>query len=251
MDQKPSLGGWKAGGFPIQKKGMILGPGFYFPRKGSWQNGVSGDRWPGKMQGLRRVRGGLHGTGLGDAGGEMRTGEGRKMSRLWKLPGSLWRKSDSRYELAGRFIRDLSVPSAGYTLNFGEYHLFQKRLMAGFTTRSLAAEGPVDFRASSFLLKGSGYDGPFKLFVRFDLFKLASAWTLCWPRTGKWPDGPESSSPGEFHPQALTDPDVTVSRHPALIIPSRRHQKGRVMIILFFEMAFHKIWVDIFLLMVP
>jgi len=28
----------------------------------------------------------------------------------------------------------------------------------------------------------------------------------------------ESSSPGEFHPQALTDPDVTVSRHPALII---------------------------------
>ena len=29
----------------------------------------------------------------------------------------------------------------------------------------------------------------------------------------------ESSSPGEFHPQALTEPDVTVSRHPALIIP--------------------------------
>ena len=29
---------------------------------------------------------------------------------------------------------------------------------------------------------------------------------------------PESSSPGEFHPQALTDPDVTVSCHPALII---------------------------------
>ena len=28
----------------------------------------------------------------------------------------------------------------------------------------------------------------------------------------------QSSSPGEFHPQALTDPDVTVSRHPALII---------------------------------
>ena len=28
----------------------------------------------------------------------------------------------------------------------------------------------------------------------------------------------ESSSPGEFHPQTLTDPDVTVSRHPALII---------------------------------
>ena len=27
-----------------------------------------------------------------------------------------------------------------------------------------------------------------------------------------------SSSPGDFHPQALTDPDVTVSRHPALII---------------------------------
>ena len=26
------------------------------------------------------------------------------------------------------------------------------------------------------------------------------------------------SSPGEFHPQALTDPDVTVSRHPARII---------------------------------
>ena len=31
------------------------------------------------------------------------------------------------------------------------------------------------------------------------------------------PDFEESSSPGEFHPQALTDPDVTVSRHPALI----------------------------------
>jgi hypothetical protein len=30
----------------------------------------------------------------------------------------------------------------------------------------------------------------------------------------------ESSSPGEFHPQALTDPDVNVSAHPALIIPS-------------------------------
>jgi len=30
-----------------------------------------------------------------------------------------------------------------------------------------------------------------------------------------------SSSPGEFHPQALTEPDVTVSRHPALIIPSQ------------------------------
>ena len=28
----------------------------------------------------------------------------------------------------------------------------------------------------------------------------------------------ESSSPGEFHPQALTDPCVTVSRHTALII---------------------------------
>jgi len=27
-----------------------------------------------------------------------------------------------------------------------------------------------------------------------------------------------SSSPGEFHPQALTDPDVNVSAHPALII---------------------------------
>jgi len=26
-----------------------------------------------------------------------------------------------------------------------------------------------------------------------------------------------SSSPGEFHPQALTETDVTVSRHPALI----------------------------------
>ena len=30
-----------------------------------------------------------------------------------------------------------------------------------------------------------------------------------------------SSSPGEFHPQALTETDVTVSRHPALIIPSQ------------------------------
>jgi hypothetical protein len=27
----------------------------------------------------------------------------------------------------------------------------------------------------------------------------------------------KSSSAGEFHPYALTDPDVTVSRHPALI----------------------------------
>jgi len=32
--------------------------------------------------------------------------------------------------------------------------------------------------------------------------------------------GVESSSLGEFHPQALTDPDVNVSAHPALIIPS-------------------------------
>jgi len=32
------------------------------------------------------------------------------------------------------------------------------------------------------------------------------------------PDFEESSSPGEFHPQGFTDPDVTVSRHPALII---------------------------------
>ena len=29
----------------------------------------------------------------------------------------------------------------------------------------------------------------------------------------------ESSRPGEFHPQALTEPHVTVSRHPALITP--------------------------------
>jgi hypothetical protein len=28
----------------------------------------------------------------------------------------------------------------------------------------------------------------------------------------------ESSRPGESHPQALTDPDVTVSRHPAPIV---------------------------------
>jgi len=28
----------------------------------------------------------------------------------------------------------------------------------------------------------------------------------------------ESSSAGEFHPHALTEPDVTVSHHPALII---------------------------------
>ena len=37
----------------------------------------------------------------------------------------------------------------------------------------------------------------------------------------KLPEFKVSSSPGEFHPQALTDPDVTVSRHPALIIPSQ------------------------------
>ncbi len=30
----------------------------------------------------------------------------------------------------------------------------------------------------------------------------------------------QSSSLGEFHPQALTEPDVTVSRHPAPIIQS-------------------------------
>ena len=30
----------------------------------------------------------------------------------------------------------------------------------------------------------------------------------------------ESSSAGEFYPQALTDPDVNVSAHPALIIQS-------------------------------
>ena len=35
----------------------------------------------------------------------------------------------------------------------------------------------------------------------------------------------ESSSPGEFHPQALTDPDVTVSRHPALIIQPPVHSQ--------------------------
>ena len=34
-------------------------------------------------------------------------------------------------------------------------------------------------------------------------------------------EGAKSSSPGEFPPQALTDTDVTVSRHPALIIPSQ------------------------------
>jgi len=28
----------------------------------------------------------------------------------------------------------------------------------------------------------------------------------------------ESSSAGEFHPQALTDPDVNLSIHPALIV---------------------------------
>src|SRR5512135_2930806 len=30
----------------------------------------------------------------------------------------------------------------------------------------------------------------------------------------------ESSSPGEFHPQALSDPDGRLSPHPALMIPS-------------------------------
>src|SRR5262249_25705469 len=30
----------------------------------------------------------------------------------------------------------------------------------------------------------------------------------------------ESSSPGEFHPQALTDPDVRLAPHPALMIQS-------------------------------
>jgi hypothetical protein len=31
----------------------------------------------------------------------------------------------------------------------------------------------------------------------------------------------ESSSPGESHPQALTEPDVNLSTHPALIVQSR------------------------------
>jgi hypothetical protein len=42
------------------------------------------------------------------------------------------------------------------------------------------------------------------------------------------------SSPGEFHPQALKDPDVTVSRHPAHIIspPSFKNKRmGRTSII--------------------
>jgi len=30
----------------------------------------------------------------------------------------------------------------------------------------------------------------------------------------------KSSSPGESHPQALTDPDLNVSAHPALIVQS-------------------------------
>jgi len=29
----------------------------------------------------------------------------------------------------------------------------------------------------------------------------------------------ESSRPGESHPQALTDPDMNVSAHPALTVP--------------------------------
>jgi hypothetical protein len=37
-------------------------------------------------------------------------------------------------------------------------------------------------------------------------------------KEGKKDNLMKSSSPGDFHPQALTDPDVTVSRHPALII---------------------------------
>jgi hypothetical protein len=31
----------------------------------------------------------------------------------------------------------------------------------------------------------------------------------------------ESSSPGELHPQALTEPDVNLSAHPALIVQSQ------------------------------
>jgi hypothetical protein len=41
------------------------------------------------------------------------------------------------------------------------------------------------------------------------------------PTSHQWGSRPgieESSSPGEFHPQALTDTDMTVSRQPALII---------------------------------
>ena len=37
------------------------------------------------------------------------------------------------------------------------------------------------------------------------------------------------SSPGEFHPQALTDPDVTVSRHPARIISPPSSPSGLVL----------------------
>jgi hypothetical protein len=32
-----------------------------------------------------------------------------------------------------------------------------------------------------------------------------------------------SSRPGESHPQALTEPDVSVSAHPALIVQPRHH----------------------------
>jgi hypothetical protein len=47
------------------------------------------------------------------------------------------------------------------------------------------------------------------------ILDLAQAAPKC--LTPRW----ASSSPGEFHPQALTEPDMTVSRHPALIIPSQ------------------------------
>ena len=42
---------------------------------------------------------------------------------------------------------------------------------------------------------------------------------VCISKPFNSPQTQRPSSPGEFHPQALTEPDVTVSRHPALIIP--------------------------------
>jgi hypothetical protein len=55
-------------------------------------------------------------------------------------------------------------------------------------------------------LRGPGLGEFVKLFTEVDRGLHAPPFSM-----------PESSSPGEFHPEALTEPDVSLSTHPALI----------------------------------
>jgi len=52
--------------------------------------------------------------------------------------------------------------------------------------------------------------------VAFDLFEITSGSLSLLAET----DSEKSSSPGEFHPQALTEPGVNLSAHRALHAPS-------------------------------